>query len=128
MTTIAIPAAPGTRCDAGLYAGITAAADCQPAGHLFLLDARLDRKRDHAGAKAWAEGLGDGARLPTRTESALLYANLREHIDARYWYWTGTLNSDGTAWFQTFDDGNQDVDFTDYEGRAVAVRLIPITA
>jgi hypothetical protein len=32
-------------------------------------------------AVKWAEGLGDGARLPTRFESALLYANLQDKFD-----------------------------------------------
>ena len=108
----------------GVYAGLSRGQDGQPDGHLILLDARPSDTMDHADATAWAAGLGDGARLPTRFESALLYANLRDHIDTAGWYWTSTLTSDGDAWFQYFYNGLQYTNCTDYAGRAVAVRRL----
>jgi hypothetical protein len=108
----------------GVYAGVARGLDGEPDGHLVLLDARPDGSLDHADATAWAEGLGDGARLPTRFESALLYAQLRDRIDTAGWYWTSTLDSDGGAWCQNFGNGNQDAGSTDDEGRAVAVRRL----
>jgi hypothetical protein len=108
----------------GIYAGLARGMDGEPDGHLVLLDARPDDKLDHADATAWADDLGDGARLPTRFESALLYANLRDRIDTAGWYWTSTLFSVGTAWYQYFNFGYQNVYDTDYAGRAVAVRRL----
>lgn len=112
----------------GVYAGVSRGEDGQPDGYIILLNARPNNKLNHADATAWAEGLGDGARLPTRSEAALLYANLQDRIDSDDSYWTSTLGSYGYAWFQDFYDGDQDPYYTDYEGRAVAVRRIPVDA
>ena len=61
----------------------------------------------HAEAVAWAASLGDGARLPTRFESALLYTNLRDRMDTEKVHWTGTQYSADDAWYQDFGNGNQ---------------------
>lgn len=49
------------------------------------------------------------SHLPTRTESALLYATLRDQIDKGDWYWTSTYYDDDkdAAFVQTFDNGYQ---------------------
>lgn len=112
----------------GTYAGIARGEDGQPNGHLILLDARQAWDLNHADATAWAEGQGNGARLPTRFESALLYATLCDHTDTAGRYWTSTLESDGYAWCQRFGSGNQYTHDTDYGCCAVAVIRIPVSA
>lgn len=121
-TVIAIGAAWGA---VGTYAGLSRGEDGQPDGHLVLLDAVPEEELKWADAVEWAEGLGDGARLPTRFESALLYANLRDKFDTDCWYWTGTQYSDSNAWDQTFSRGNQGYGNKSAGGRARAVRRFP---
>jgi hypothetical protein len=107
---------------AGIYAGLARGLDGEPDGHLVLLDALPDPDLDWAAAVAWAEGLADGARLPTRFESALLYANLRDQLDTSRWHWTGTQYSADNAWFQGFDYGYQHFNGKSFKARARAVR------
>ena len=121
-TVIAIGAAWGA---VGTYAGLSRGEDGQPDGHLVLLDAVPAEELKWADAVKWAEGLGDGARLPTRFESALLYANLRDKFDTGCWYWTGTQYSADYAWLQNFNYGNQNDNDEKYAGRARAVRRFP---
>jgi hypothetical protein len=106
----------------GAYAGVARAEDGQPDGHLVLLDDVPDAELKWADAVKWAQDLGNGARLPTRFESALLYANLQKEFSAEGWYWTGTQYSAGYAWLQDFDYGGQNFDVKSYEARARAVR------
>ena len=73
-------------------------------------------------AMRMAEQRTDGARLPTRNESALLYAHLRESFDRSSWHWTSTRASGGAAWNQGFDDGYQDSDDLSFEARVRLVR------
>jgi len=68
-----------------------------------------------------ADGHSD-FHLPTRFESALIYACARDAVDIKYWYWTSTQYSDGFAWSQGFDDGYQDNYDKFSKGRARAVR------
>ncbi|HYW57714.1 MAG TPA: SUMF1/EgtB/PvdO family nonheme iron enzyme [Polaromonas sp.] len=131
QTTAQAPYSPlklqiGERSDAagGIYAGISRGEDGQPDGHLFLLDDKPASKLDWADAKTWAESLGNGARLPTRFESALLYANLQDQLDQDNWHWTGTQYSDSNAWNQRFGDGNQHDFGKSYEARCRAVRRL----
>lgn len=70
----------------GTYAGISRGEDGAADAHLVLLDACTEDGMTWAEAIKWAEGLGDGARLPTRFESALLYANLRDKLDTGNWH------------------------------------------
>ena len=106
----------------GTYAGLSRGEDGQPDAHLVLLDAEPDCTLNWKAAIEWAHDQGEGARLPTRFESALLYAHLREKFDASQWYWTGTQYSAGDAWDQNFNDGNQSSNDKKYEARARAVR------
>jgi len=129
MTELAITTpAIGALIHGGLYAGITRPFDGLPGGHLILLPDTPEKSLTWSEAKAWAESLGNGARLPTRFESALLYANVNEHIDQDYWYWTGTETSASRAWGQDFYDGYQVNNLKSYEARARAVRLIQLDA
>ena len=87
----------------GIYAGIAAAEDDQPDGHIVLLDEVEPVDLPWLKAIKHAKSLGNGARLPTRFESALLYANVRSRLDTSVWHWTGTQYSDaGYAWCQYF--------------------------
>ena len=109
----------------GVYAGIVPGDEGQPDAHLFLLDAKPDTKLSWADGVKWAESLGDGARLPSRFESALLYANVQTHLDTEAWHWTGTQYSDSCAWHQTFSYGYQLITyFKVAEGRCRAVRRL----
>ena len=127
--TCAAPTAPariGERYQDGIYAGLSRGEDGKPDAHLVLLDALPEGELNWKDATAWAEGLGDGARLPTRFESALLYANLRDQIDTAGWYWTGTQYSASYAWMQYFLSGSQSLNTKDLGGRARAVRRLEI--
>jgi hypothetical protein len=110
----------------GIYAGISRGLDGQPDAHLVLLEVRPDSDLNWADATKWAEGLGCGARLPTRFESALLYANLQDKLDTEKWHWTGTQYSDHYAFFQNFNNGTQYGSLKSAGGRARAVRRLEI--
>lgn len=106
----------------GIYAGIARGLDGEPDGHLVLLEDKPEGELNWADATRWAEALGDGARLPTRFEAALLYANLQDKVETGDWYWTSTQYSASSAWMQGFGHGSQDYGSKDYKGRARAVR------
>jgi hypothetical protein len=79
----------------GIYAGLSRAADGEPDAHLVLLTSKPDKKLPWKDAVAWASTLGDGAHLPTRDESAVLYAHLRGEF-ADGWHWTSTQYSESS--------------------------------
>ncbi len=91
----------------GIYAGIAAGENGEPDAHVILLDA-APKEMNWKDAMEYAESLGDGARLPTRTESALVYANLRDRFENKGWHWTSTQYSSHDAFGQYFDGGYQD--------------------
>jgi hypothetical protein len=108
----------------GIYAGLSRAADGEPDAHLVLLTSKPDKKLPWKDAVAWASTLGDGAHLPTRDESAVLYAHLRGEF-ADGWHWTSTQYSESGAWNQFFTNGSQTSNGKQYEGHARAVRRFP---
>jgi hypothetical protein len=119
LTLPGVPIAqPGER-----YAGI-AFEDGKPSHHLFLLDTKSDKKMTLDAADAWAKSVG--GELPTRFESALLYANLRDQFDTNNWHWTATQFSAGSAWIQDFNYGSQRSYDKDNEFLARAVRRLPL--
>jgi len=75
-------------------------------------------------ATAYCSNLGDGWRLPTKDELALMY----QHKDelggcGKGWLWSSSLNGNGSdAWEQRFSDGNQDYNYKDYRFGVRAVR------
>jgi hypothetical protein len=85
------------------YAGIVFE-NGQPHHHLILLPQRSGTLT-WQDAQDWAQEVG--GELPTRFESALLYANLRDEFDQSKWHWTATQYSDDFAWNQTFAHGTQ---------------------
>ena len=116
----------GAALDGGIYAGIARGENGQPDHHLILLDEapkRLSWKK----ALEWAKSIG--ADLPTRSESALLYANLRDLFQTDWWYWTSTQSAgdEAYAWIQDFDFGDQIIDRKGDDYRARAVRRVPFT-
>ncbi len=102
------------------YAGLSRGAGGQPDMHLVLLADEPTDKLNWQAAQDWARRIG--GQLPTRDESALLYAHLRDKIDNGGWYWTATQYSDGYAWSQSFYYGIQDCFNKKSEARARAVR------
>ncbi len=78
-----------------------------------------------AEAGAWAKK--QGGALPSRREQSLLFANLKDQFQPR-WYWSGEQHSEGSAyaWGQLFGYGYQYYGFKDYFLRARAVRRLPL--
>jgi len=106
------------------YAGIIIGKNGDQDYHLILLPGEIERATWNK-AMDWAKsGIG---QLPTRREQSLLFANLREHFKAA-WYWSSEqlASAAGFAWLQYFGHGYQDYDHKSYECRARAVRRLPI--
>ncbi len=116
----------GQPLDAGIFAGITTKADGTHCAVALLADKPAEHL-DWDDAMAWAQGLQ--AELPTRPVAALLYANVGDQFE-KAWHWTADTDKayDGCAWGQYFDFGIQIDISKSYEGRARAVRLIPLIA
>ncbi len=73
-------------------------------------------------AQAVRELPGD-CYLPSRMEALVLFATLREQIGSG-WVWTSTQYSAHSAWFQDFDNGNQNWGRKSSQWRAVPVRRL----
>ena len=118
----------------GIYAGVARGRDSEHDYHLILcteapaIDMKWQAALDHA-KTITADGHTDFS-VPSRFESALLYANLQDKFDADYWYWTSTQYSESDAWGQHFYDGTQyyDSDTKFCERRCRFVRLIQLSA
>ncbi len=110
----------------GIYAGVARGRDGERDYHLILSteapkedltwQAALDRAKSIS-----ADGHSDFT-VPTRFESALLYANLQDQFDTDYWYWTSTQCSESYAWNQYFYYGSQLISSKVYERRCRFVR------
>lgn len=113
----------------GIYAGISRGVDGAPDHHLILCTLKSDDGLDWGTALDWAAALRiewyNDWSLPTRAESALLYANLRDEFEPR-WYWTSEQYSHSNAWHQYFGGGGQDDNVKSFTGRARAVRRLII--
>ena len=120
------PAIPFALSDGEVYAGLSRDHDTGAWHHLVLLPAVTDQDLTWDEAKAWAASVGGD--LPTRFESALLYANARDQIDTDPWYWTATevASEPSWAWGQYFDDGYQYGGLKGSHYRARAVRRVPV--
>ena len=101
------------------YAGIILGKDGEPDHHLILLAGEAESV-NWAQAKDFAAKAG--GELPTRREQSLLFANLKEQFQPR-WYWSGEQHASysGYAWIQYFDYGGQNGyhKFINYRARAV---------
>jgi len=73
----------------------------------------------------WAASIGGW--LPTRREQSLLFANLKEEFQEK-WYWSSDqpASDSGYAWSQVFYNGEQYDCNEDSPCRARAVRRLPI--
>jgi hypothetical protein len=110
--------------DGELYAGIILGKGAEPDYHLILLPGQAT-DINWADSKKWAEKAG--GELPTRREGAVLFANLPEEFEKRY-YWTSEQRADYSdcAWVQDFYDGSQGYDLKSNKYRARAVRRLII--
>jgi hypothetical protein len=114
----------------GLYAGVVRGQDGESDQHLILAADLPPASLKWQAALDWAAALRtDGFsdwHVPTRDESALLYANLRDSIQTGDWYWTSTQYSRLGAWSQGFDNGSQYSNGKSYGARARAVRRFSV--
>lgn len=90
----------------GIYAGEMRPGNGQANYLLVVLPQHPGQPVDWAAAAQWAEAVG--AVLPTRSEAALVYAQLRDQMAWR-WYWTGEEAAAETAYGQDFGFGSQGV-------------------
>jgi hypothetical protein len=76
-------------------------------------------------AMAWAASIG--GELPDRTESALLFATMKDEFKPE-WHWTREEHdsSPDCAWVQTFASGSQGYGHKSHQYRARAVRRLKI--
>ena len=113
----------------GVYAGLCRGVDGQPDFHLFV-HAEEKESIQWQPAIDWAKTLeADGHKdfaLPTRKEQAVLFGNVPELFQPK-WYWSCEDASDpGSAWCQHFSGGTRDVGWKDGDYRARAVRRLII--
>lgn len=114
----------GQPLESGIFCGLTTAPDGTHHAVVLLADkpaAGLSWKA----AGAWTGTVG--GTLPTRPVAAMLFANAKAQFDEA-WHWTADEFDGSYAWYQDFDYGCQNDNHKSCEGRARAVRLIPITA
>jgi len=114
----------------GVYAGITRGEDGQPDAHLVLCPTLPGKHMAWAAALDWAKAVENEGHtdyhVPTRSESALLYANLRDQLDQDNWHWTSTQYSAYDAFYQHFYDGDQYNNVKKFEAQVRAVRRFPL--
>ena len=106
------------------YAGIILGKDGEPDHHLVLLPGDAESV-NWGQAKEFASKAG--GELPTRREQSLLFANLKEQFQPR-WYWSDNQHASdaGYAWVQNFLYGYQNYYHKNYYYRARAVRRLVI--
>ncbi|MDO8904000.1 DUF1566 domain-containing protein [Hydrogenophaga sp.] len=121
--TIAELPAIGETLEGGIFAGLTTKPDGTHCAAVLLPAQGTDL--NWKAAKAWA-AKQDG-ELPSRPVAALLFANLKEQLRPS-WHWTADEDGASFAWRCYFDYGLQLSNHKSYEGSAVAVRLIHLTA
>ena len=109
------------------YAGPVLDADGNLMHHLVLRAELPTGEITWQAAMDWADSIG-GA-LPTRQEQALLFANCKTHVRPE-WHWSSQTHEDDAsfAWICYVITGSQDYYLKSYEGGAVAVRRIHVSA
>lgn len=122
LTLATLPAL-GTQLDTGIFAGLTTRKDGIHCAVVLLPEqgTQLTWKK----AIEWAAE--QGGELPSRPVAAMLFANAKAQLKPA-WHWTSEQEDASYAWHCYFDYGYVYHDRKSYEGSAVAVRLIPITA
>ena len=113
----------GTQLDTGIFAGLTTRKDGAHCAVVLLSE--QGEKLTWKKAMNWAAK--QGGELPSRPVAAMLFANAKDQLKP-VWHWTSEEDGASAAWFCDFDYGLQYNGHKSYEGSAVAVRLIPLTA
>ena len=113
----------GAQLDGGTFIGITTKKD--GTHHAVVLLSEQAEGLTWKKAMNWAAK--QGGELPSRPVAALLFANAKEQLKP-CWHWTSEEYDASYAWDCYFGYGNQFSHHKSYEGGAVAVRLIPLTA
>ena len=124
-STISLASLPaiGADLEGGIFAGLTTKPDGTHYAVVLLPGAGTDLTWTKA--KAWAKK--QGGELPSRPVAALLFANVKASLQPR-WHWTHEEFDASYAWLCYFHGGTQYGHHKSYEGGAVAVRQIPLTA
>ncbi len=110
--------------DGGTFFGVTSRKDGMHCAAV-LLPAKAEKPLAWKPAIAWAKK--QGGELPSRPVAAMLFANLKDKLTPD-WHWTSEEDGAAYAWHCYFSSGDIYFYRKSYEGSAVAVRLIPITA
>jgi hypothetical protein len=124
-TFISIASLPpvGADLDGGTFAGLTTSTDGTHHAVILL--------PEHGTSLTWAKSNArakkQGGELPTRPVASLLFANVKDKLQPG-WHWTSEEDDASYAWGCGFSIGNLGLTRKSYEGSAVAVRLIPLTA
>ena len=113
----------GQPLDGGTFAGLTTKPDGTHCAVVLLPDNGTDLT--WAKAKTWAKK--QGGELPSRPVAALLFANVKASLKPE-WHWTSDEYAASFAWYCNFGLGYQHCLRKRFEGSAVAVRLIPLSA
>lgn len=116
-----------TLADGEINAGIVLDDTGRPTHFLILLPQQPDAVRlTWDDAMQWAASIG--AELPTRQESAILFANSWRAFNGD-WHWTSEQCADNAscAWVYFFDNGGQFYYAKGIKGRARAIRRVPLT-
>lgn len=113
----------GQLLNGGTFAGLTTKPDGTHCAVVLLPGTGTDLTWTKA--KAWAKK--QGGELPSRPVAALLFANVKASLQLG-WHWTSEEFDASYAWFCSFGTGYQNGCRKSYEGSAVAVRQIPLTA
>lgn len=124
-STISLASLPaiGAALDGGIFAGLTTKPDSTHCAVVLLPGGGTDLTWKKA--KTWAEE--QGGELPSRPVAALLFANVKASLQLG-WHWTSEEFDASHACDCNFDYGDQNYTRKGYEGSAVAVRQIPLTA
>jgi hypothetical protein len=117
--------APVPGLEGAIYAGIAPAEGDMPQAHLVLWINTPETRQNFEESIALAKAVNPetDSHLPTRTESALLYATVRDQIKKDSWCWTSTFYDEDKdcAFVQFFRFGGQSYYSLFYECRALAV-------
>ena len=113
----------GAPLDDGIFAGITTCKDGTHCAVVLLPEQGI--KLTWKKAMNWAKK--QGGELPTRPVAAMLFANIKDKLTPA-WHWTSDEDDASYAWYCYFGYGGQGYGHKSYEGSAVAVRLIHLTA
>ena len=111
----------GSELAGGKFAGLTTQKDGTQAAVILL--PRQTTELTWEKAMTWAKKLK--AELPSRPVASLLFANLKSDLRPR-WHWTSEEIGASYAWECSFNDGSTGNTHKNYEGSAVAVRLVQI--